>query len=112
MYTAKKPPKPTAPTSRVSQTCGSRSADSSWRGLAPSWASTRGTSSSIATRVSTPITTTVAYVLRQPSHCPSSVVSGTPTTLATVRPIIVIATARARRCRGTSEEASTAPMPK
>jgi hypothetical protein len=57
---AKKPPKPTAPTGRVSHTCGSFSADISWRGLAPSCTITRGTNSSIATSVSTPITTTVA----------------------------------------------------
>ncbi len=50
--------------------------------------------------------------MRHPAAWPSSVVSGTPTMLATISPIIVMATARARRSRGTSEEATTAPMPK
>ena len=58
------------------------------------------------------MTTTVTYVLRQPKDWPSTVVSGTPTMLATVRPVIVIATARARRSGGTSDEATTAAKPK
>ena len=59
-----------------------------------------------------PSTPTSEYGQRQPHCWPIRVVSGTPTTLATVRPAIIIEIAQARRLAGTSDAPTTAPMPK
>ena len=49
---------------------------------------------------------------RQPNAWPTTVPSGTPSTLATVRPVNIIAIAAARRCGATSPAATTEPTPK
>ena len=58
------------------------------------------------------MTATAAYGHCQPSDWPRSVVAGTPTMLATVRPVIIIDTAQVRRWAGTSEAATSEPTPK
>ncbi|MNH28978.1 hypothetical protein D3C79_891830 [compost metagenome] len=58
------------------------------------------------------MTATAQKVERQPNACPSAVPSGTPSTLANVRPVNISATAEARRFGGTRLAATTAPMPK
>lgn len=60
----------------------------------------------------TPTTAMSANVARQPHCCPTNVPSGTPRTLARVSPPNMIEMAPARRSAGTSEAASTEPMPK
>ncbi|MNZ94562.1 hypothetical protein D3C78_1136750 [compost metagenome] len=60
----------------------------------------------------TPITETAQKVERQPAYCPSAVPSGTPSTLARVRPVNIIAIAWARLLGATSPAATTEPMPK
>ena len=59
-----------------------------------------------------PSTPTSPYGQRQPHCWPISVVSGTPTTLATVSPASIIDTAQARRFGGTRDAPTSAPMPK
>lgn len=49
---------------------------------------------------------------RQSAVCPISVPSGTPTTLATVSPVNIIAIAPAFLCGATRPAATTDPMPK
>lgn len=51
-------------------------------------------------------------VTRQPTDCPTSVPSGTPTTLATVSPVNIIAMAPAFLSGATRSAATTEPMPK
>ncbi len=54
----------------------------------------------------------MAKVMRQPTDCPTRVPSGTPTTLATVSPVNIIAMAPAFLSGATSSAATTEPMPK
>ncbi len=54
----------------------------------------------------------MAKVTRQPAACPTKVPSGTPTTLATVRPVNIIAMAPACLSGATRSAATTEPMPK
>ena len=82
------PPKPTAPASRVSQTCGSLKAPSSRRPLASASPGQLGTNASTIDSVTTPSTVTPQKAVRQPRFWPSQVAAGTPTTLATLRPSI------------------------
>ena len=51
-------------------------------------------------------------VTRQPTDWPTRVPSGTPTTLATVRPVNIIAMAPAFLSGATRSAATTEPMPK
>ncbi|MND88937.1 hypothetical protein D3C80_809760 [compost metagenome] len=60
----------------------------------------------------TPITVTAQKVERQPAYWPRAVPSGTPSTLARVKPVNISATADARRLAGTRPAATTEPMPK
>ena len=55
---------------------------------------------------------TAQKVERQPAYWPSAVPSGTPSTLARVRPVNIRATAEALRFSGTRLAATTEPMPK
>ena len=64
------------------------------------------------TRARTPITVIAQNVERQPSCWPSMVPNGTPSTLAAVRPVNMIAIAPAFFSGATSPAATTAPMPK
>lgn len=56
--------------------------------------------------VSSPSAPTTAYAVCQPTCCPSQVATGTPTTLATVRPMSTLETAWVR-CRSSTSEAAT-----
>ncbi|MNP25061.1 hypothetical protein D3C76_1178540 [compost metagenome] len=58
------------------------------------------------------MTVTTQKVERQPAAWPSAVPSGTPRTLARVRPVNIRATAEALRLAGTRLAATTEPMPK
>ncbi|MNR31709.1 hypothetical protein D3C85_1492370 [compost metagenome] len=60
----------------------------------------------------TPMTDTAQNVERQPAYCPSAVPRGTPSTLARVRPVNIMAIAWARLFGATSPAATTEPMPK
>ena len=91
------PPKPTAPASRVSHTCGTRNADSSRRPLAPGSPGQDGTNHTTRTRVTTARPPAAQKAARQPSSWPSTVAAGTPITLATESPSITRATARPLR---------------
>ncbi len=71
-----------------------------------------GNQATNAAAAATPITVTAQKVERQPIRCPKAVPNGTPSTLATVSPVNISATACARLSRGTSSAATTAPMPK
>ena len=82
------PPKPIAPASRVSRTCGFLNARSSLRPVASRLAATCGTSQSTSAAVRAASTVTSQYAERQPACWPSQVAAGTPATLATARPSI------------------------
>ena len=58
------------------------------------------------------MTVTAQKVERQPASWPSAVPSGTPSTLARVRPVNIRATAEARLFGATRPAATTEPMPK
>ncbi|MEJ0044424.1 MAG: hypothetical protein WDM81_20365 [Rhizomicrobium sp.] len=60
----------------------------------------------------TPIAAMPQKAARQPIWSPAQAASGTPTTLAMVRPMNMAATAAARRFCGTSRAATTEPTPK
>ncbi|MNL48089.1 hypothetical protein D3C87_1709200 [compost metagenome] len=60
----------------------------------------------------TPITETAQNVERQPAYCPSAVPSGTPSTLARVSPVNIMAIAWARLFGATNPAATTEPIPK
>ena len=106
------PPNPTTPMSRANQTCSRLSADSSPSIEAEPACSRNGTHRHTARTVTAPIAPTTRYGTCQPICWPSIVVSGTPMTLATDRPISIIDTAQVRRSRLTSDAATTAPTPK
>ncbi len=81
------PPKPIAPASSVSSTCGSLNARSSLRpGRRSGWPATCGTSQSTSSAVRAARTVTSQYADRQPAFWPSQVAAGTPATLATREP--------------------------
>ena len=90
------PPKPTMPSSSASHTCGRRRALSSVSGLVTCIEFRSGSQCQMAVRVTRPITTTSPNALRQPKCWPSKEAIGTPSTVATVRPLITWATALAR----------------
>ena len=92
------PPKPMAPASRVSHTCGSAKARSSRRpdaSLSPGDRRARRAPTSAS--VTTPSAVTAQNAERQPRCWPIHVAAGTPTTLATLSPSITEATARPLR---------------
>ena len=74
--------------------------------------SARGTNAATAATATRPMTPTTAKVARHPASWPSSVPSGTPTTLAIVSPRNTRETAVARRSRPTIEAAATEAAPK
>ena len=57
-----------------------------------------------------PVTTQNAD--RQPAACPSQFATGTPITVATVRPSMTRETAQVRRSAGTRDAATSEAMPK
>ena len=93
-------------------TAGVASARTSRRSDAPGASGTAGSQRQIAAAAPTPIGTMAPKAMRQPAHWPSAVPSGTPSTLASVRPENMTATARERCPGGTRVVATTAPMPK
>jgi hypothetical protein len=60
----------------------------------------------------TPIAVTAQKAERQPKCRPSQAPAGTPSSVAAVRPVNMMAIAEARRSGGTSPVATTAPTPK
>jgi hypothetical protein len=106
------PPKPVAPISRVSQTCGRVSAPSSRRPVADRSAGDAGTKASTSTTVSTDRPATAKNADRQPTCWPSQVAAGTPTTLATDSPSMTAATARPCRPGAASPAATSEATPK
>ncbi|MGF6922459.1 hypothetical protein OKW28_006656 [Paraburkholderia sp. 40] len=71
-----------------------------------------GTSAPMPASDSTPKPLTIQNAARQPNCWPMRVPNGTPSTFASVRPVNISAIALARFSAGTSEAATTAPMPK
>ncbi len=71
-----------------------------------------GTSAVTPSADNTPSTATIQNVARQPNSWPMNVPNGTPSTLASVSPVNISAIALARFSAGTSDAATTAPMPK
>jgi hypothetical protein len=112
VYIANMPPKPIAPASRVSSTCGSLNALSSLRPVALRSAATCGTSQSTSSAVIAASTVTSQYAERQPACCPSQVAAGTPATLAMPSPSITRLTARPRRSGVTRPAATREATPK
>ena len=106
------PPKPIAPASSVSHTCGSRNARSSRRPVASGSPGNEGTNASTSTAVRSARPVTAQNAARQPDCCPSHVAAGTPITFATDSPSITIATARPLRPSGASEAATSEATPK
>ena len=106
------PPKPIAPATSVSSTCGRRSAASSRCQVASLSPRERGTNASTSATVTRPSSATSQYAARQPRFWPSQVAAGTPTTLATERPSITEATARPLRSAGTRLAATSEATPK
>ncbi|MCY1222722.1 hypothetical protein D9M72_348260 [compost metagenome] len=72
----------------------------------------RGTKAASTTKASTPISVTAQKVERQPSCRPSHAPAGTPSSVAAVRPVNMIAMAEARRSGATRPVATTEPTPK
>ena len=92
------PPKPMAPASRVSHTCGMREGTqlaAPGRVLVARAATARSAATSAS--VTTPSAATAQNAERQPRCWPIQVAAGTPTTLATLSPSITEATARPLR---------------
>ncbi len=71
-----------------------------------------GSQAASAATAARPMALTTQKVERQPATWPSAVPSGTPSTLASVRPVNISAMALERWWRGTRSAATTAPMPK
>ena len=90
------PPKPMLAMPRVNSTCWFASADSSRNGLASGSRGTNGTNSRTISAVARAMPPTAANATGQPNWLPAQVPSGAPSKIATVRPIITRATARAR----------------
>ena len=107
------PPNPSTVISRPSSTGARSTAAASSRsepgaGALRSW----GTRVAITSVATTPIAVTAQNVARQPWCSPSHAPAGTPSSVATVRPVNMIEIAEALRASGTSEVATTAPTPK
>ena len=111
-YIANMPPKPIAPATIANQTCGLRSACSSRRPVASGLPGQSGTNASTMAMVSAASPVTTQYDARQPRVWPSQVAAGTPTTLATGRPISTRAMARPRRSGATMLAATSEATPK
>ena len=106
------PPNPTTPTSIANHTCTRLSAPSSVSGLVTCIDRSGGSQNAIAVRVITPTATTRPNALRQPRAWPSHEAIGTPTTVATVSPVITCATALARFFGPIRKDATIAATPK
>src|SRR3954471_353415 len=100
------------PTSIANHTCTRLSAPSSVSGLVTCIDRSAGSQNAIAVSVTTPTATTRPNALRQPRACPSQEAIGTPTTVATVNPVITCATALARFRGPVRKEATIAATPK
>ena len=72
----------------------------------------RGSRATSAATAPSAITTIAAKVIRHPKCSPMIRPIGTPSTLASVRPVNISAIACERRWGGTSPAATTDPMPK
>ncbi|CAM5368514.1 hypothetical protein SBADM41S_05546 [Streptomyces badius] len=96
----------------ASRTWTLRKAASSWRMRTPSALGCSGTSLATPSSPTTPRAATTRNVVRQPAVCPRYVPRGTPTTLATVSPVNIMAMAPAFFCGATRSAATTEPMPK
>ncbi len=79
---------------------------------APSAVRTRGTNTAITANATAPISVTAQKLARQPKCSPSQAPAGTPSSVAAVSPVNMIAIAEARRCGGTRPVATTEPTPK
>src|SRR3954468_2753098 len=93
---------PSTTTPRTSSTAGRRRATSSADRLGRCVVVRRGTVAAIAATHSSPIPAITPNDIRHPASPPITVVAGTPTTLATVTPSVIDATADERRSTGTS----------
>ena len=105
--------KPSTVIASPSHTCGRASTASSSRsgaGCASAWP--RGTKTASTANAITPISATAQNAARQPKRRPSQAPAGTPSMVAAVRPVNMIAIAEARRSGGTRPVATTAPTPK
>ena len=71
-----------------------------------------GSSPAMAANATVPSPATAQNVARQPNVCPIQVPSGTPVTIATVRPMNIMAIAEARRSSGTRSAAMVEPTAK
>ena len=96
----------------MNHTCGLRSAISSRRPVASGLPGQFGTKARIIVMVSSASVATTQYDARQPIVWPSQVAAGTPTTLATGRPISTMAIARPRRSGVTMLAATRDATPK
>src|SRR5690606_20458160 len=106
------PPNPTAPVTNAIHSGTLRSVASSVRTERPAPPAPAGTSRQSPSSVAAPRAPMSTYDTRHPNVCPTQVDSGTPTTFAIVRPVIIVATARPR-CAGPATAAPTAaPTPK
>ena len=100
------------PTASVNRTCGRASAPNSSIARTRSIPGGSGTVNAIATKVNAPITATARKADSQPNIPPNQVAAGTPTTLATERPIRTHATALACRPGPAIDAATRAATPK
>jgi len=78
----------------------------------PGSPSSAGIQASSPAMVTRPMTAIAPSTSRQLVCCATNVPSGTPTTLATVSPLIIIEIALVARSGATSRRAATAPTPK
>ncbi len=100
------------PADTAYRTCGRFNAESSLRTEALPLAGECGTNAKIISAVAIVMARTTQYALRQPRCWPSTVLAGTPTTVATDRPSMTELTARPLNSGRTSEAASSEATPK
>lgn len=108
---AKMPPKPVAVSSSAARNRGRARMRQSCEPV-PDAARCRGTSRQTQASATSPSTLTTQNVLRQPACAPIQAPPGTPSTLASVRPLNISAMAAARRSGGTRPAATVEPTPK
>ena len=107
------PPKPSTVINRPSSTCGRPTTRSSSRNDSGAGAlRSAGTSVAMMTVANTPMAVTAQKVARQPYSSPSQAPAGTPSSVATVRPVNMMEIAEALRSSLTRPVATTAPTPK
>lgn len=109
---AKTPPKPSMVTIMASSTCGLAAERNSPMKLKPAGAGRAGMNSHSAVAASTPRPTITAKVACHPATAPIQAPAGTPTRLASVRPVNIMAIAADRLAGPTSCPATMAPIPK